>query len=401
MDDLQDRAQAPLRAAAHEIHQLRLRIDDAVRRKTSVKVEGKTLRGEAAKALQGQVRRLDDLFQSSGSSLLAGLALFAREQVVSYAECANWIDAMNQGERGLLANLKIEAERGDQALQQSQAMLADLGRQRDALLAQKTAALPQDREQKQQSGPATETAPATAERPDVHSRQARLLGEIDRILDQSSECEQAHSSASTNWIKTRKQLRQIDDRLDLLEAELGRAQGAATQSLQAHQNANRERHQQIDQLRRTLGDVSAATLRADRELAVLIAPSALDTALTRHLGRSPEQLQQRFLVTGAAATYATPEALLRALVDVSEEASRRFPGIFEATTPAQFDAVCRRAGAAPTDLLCRHDDVVGHGVNRRDGEPVDTLTSCYSLEWNRNTGQVQVSHLYPYVPRRG
>jgi hypothetical protein len=181
----------------------------------------------------------------------------------------------------------------------------------------------------------------------------------------------------------------------------------------ARQNRAQQREEQAAR-RKDLKELDAAIaaaragLLADPALQGLIDPGALQRVIDIHLDPDDEAVRRRALEkTGLNGRYDSVEHMAEAVADVHEAAQRRFPQLFAARTPAEFEQAAQAhpaydaARKALVNIPHEHGRLVGQGYDakpdRRD-ELIPLTRSEYGVAWCGD--RVRVSHLHPGVPRR-
>ena len=149
-------------------------------------------------------------------------------------------------------------------------------------------------------------------------------------------------------------------------------------------------------------------MRADPALRSLIDPQALQRVINRHLDPGDEELRRRALEkTGLNGRYDSVEHMAEAVADVHVAAQHRFPQLFAACTPAEFEQAAQAHPAYDATLKAlvniphEHNRLVGQGYDAkidRTERLIPLTRSEYGVAWCGD--RVMVSHLHPGVPRR-
>lgn len=370
------------------------------------------LRKKDIRTTSAFARKLRDLLQDHraelestlGGFMLAGLVGIKNERARLLAEAEAARQRASRRDPALAA-LTQEVQRAHDAVRLAKANVQELEPLRRnpppgtaaAPLASLAAAVPQI--------PRALPGPGLARDPET-----RIAKQRGRMLDLETARESAQQhlgEVSAARGRVDEALLKARDRLDGAMATHVRAHEAARQE-QAQQRALRSEHG--TRLKALDGQIKAARagLREAPALQSLIDSRALQRVIEIHVDPDDQALRQRALQkTGLNGRYDSLAHLAEALADVHEGAKSRFPELFAAGTPAQFEQAAQAHPAydaslkALVNLPHDHHRLVGYGYDAkpdRTSRLIPLTRSEYGLAW-RGDG-VKVSHLHPGVPRR-
>ena len=241
--------------------------------------------------------------------------------------------------------------------------------------------------------------------------ETRIAKERGWMLERKAERDSAQKNldeVTKTQALTNRALQETSGQLDAAIAAHARAHEAARQEW-AQQRALQGKH--AARLKELDGQIKAARagLCEDPALQRLIDPGALQRVIKVHVDPDDEAVRQRALEeTGLNARYDSLGHLAEVLAEVHEAAKSKYPQLFAARTPGQFERAAQADAAydasrkALVNLPHDHRRLVGYGYDARKIDRTDRLIpltkSEYSLAWCEDG--VKVSHLHPSVPRR-
>jgi len=343
-----------------------------------------------------------DLENSLGQFIATGLAGVRSERARLAGEAEVAQQQANQADPDLTTRTK-EVHEVRKAHTQAEAKVLEFGpEQRDLPRPDTTPTLRPAAVPQIQSAP---PGPGLAR--DAETRIARQRGRIARLNDAHDLARQRHGAASAALRRTDEAQQKAREHFEAAWSVHRQAREAAQQELaqlrveQGEHGARlRGLEQQIEQAR--------DGLRTDPALQRLIAPWALQRVIEVHVDPNDDALRRRALEqTGLNGRYDSLEHMAQAVVDVHEAANRRFPQLFAARTPQEFEQAANEhpeydaERKALVNISHEHGRLIGQGYDAkpdRTSRLIPLTLSEYGLAWRE--GRVVISHLHPSVPRR-
>jgi hypothetical protein len=372
------------------------------------------LRLNEASGLSKHASMLQELLQDNRAELeqFLGLALKAgitglaiqRKGLLDDLEKAQQLADQLAKPDPIVAARITEVTQARDALRQAEAKVKEIESQRpdpprsDTIPTLRPAAIPQI--------PSAPPGPGLAR--DSETRIARQQGRIRGLEAARDSARKVRDKASAARRRTDDDLQQARDRLAAAQAEHDQGREVAQQELAQQRVERGEQGTRLKELDAQIGQ-ARADLLTDPALLGLIDRWALERVIEFHVDPDDEAVRQRALgQTGLNGRYDSLEHMAQAVVDVHEAAKSRFPHLFAAQTPQEFEQAAQKHPEyydakrnALVNISHEHGDRVGQGY---DDQPDRTsrlsqLTgSEYGLAWRED--RVVVSHLHPSVPRR-
>lgn len=390
----------------------RQKVVKQVRRSGATAVEARTLhqlRMTDVAEVNANARLLQALLQDNRADLEVTLGNFIatgfagvrseRARLAREAEAAQ--QQANQPDPNLAARMN-EVIKARQLVMQAEAKVQEFGPEprdlpRPATPAQRAAVVPQIQ--------AALPGPGLARDPETRSIRQR-----GRILDLEAARDSArlrHGEACVAWLGTVAAQQKAREHLQAAWVAHAQARQAAQQDLAQQRLERGELGARLGELDRQIKQ-ARADLRAAPALQSLIDPWALRRVIDVHVDPDDEALRQRALEeTGLNGRYDSLEHMALAVADVHEAANRRFPLLFAARTPQEFEQAATQhpeydaANKALVNIPHEHGCLVGQGYDAkpdRTSRLIPLTRSEYGLAWRE--GGVMITHLHPGVPRR-
>lgn len=242
---------------------------------------------------------------------------------------------------------------------------------------------------------------------DPETRRAKQRGRKQRLEDLRDGARQHLVDVSTALRGAEAALQKAREALDDAVIRRDQADQVNRQNWAQQRDEQATRRQELKVLDAEI-EAARAGLRADPALRSLIDPQALQRVIKCHLDLDDEALRRRALEkTGLNGRYDSVEHMAEAVADVHVAALARFPQLFAARTPAEFEQAAQAHPAYDATLKAlvniphEHNRLVGQGYDAkidRTERLIPLTRSEYGVAWCGD--RVRVSHLHPGVPRR-